>query len=582
LPGTITANVTTTAQYADSATPGAPSVTGVTPTRSTTPTWSWVSGGGGNGTFRHQLDGAAGTWTETTATSFTPAAALPDGTHALYVQERNTVGNWSASGVFSIVVDTVPPTVTGLADDDTPTRSKTWTWGATKEIVTYRHGIDTNPVGVPSGDYGAVTSATQATGDGAYYLHVQAKDDAGNESGVVTVHAVLDNTAPAAPAVTGSGLVHTATPTWTWTGGGGGNGTFRCQIDGTAGAWTQTTALSFTAAAALSDGLHALYVEERDTAGNWSAAGSFATEVDAYCFVRYSAEGGGTLTGNADQVVPYGGSTTAVTVTATAGHAFWGWNDGSMDNPRSDTNVTTDRLIVATFIDIVPPAGEFQAAVEQDAVGAGQGWWDFTGHYATTVQDLALELDLVHDTAGRLNGTGTCGLDKDGAIPVLIRGNVCGRAGSVVATLMLRNAEPAAGTTVMLSMVLTLDADSASLVGPVNGSVTVSDAKYAVDTTATLSLPEGMDGTWTLSFSLSQVADDVMGTAVLLLSNATEYSFEVRGMATDQAAVLALAGDPADPAARGIRIRTTITPLEGGQATLDVFSGTGYGQALAW
>lgn len=43
--------------------------------------------------------------------------------------------------------------------------------------------------------------------------------------------------------------------------------------------------------------------------------------------------------------------------------------------------------------------------------------------------------------------------------------------------------------------------------------------------------------------------------------------------------VLSLAGAPASNA---IKIKTTITPLEGGWARLESFSGTGYGQRLGW
>jgi hypothetical protein len=36
-----------------------------------------------------------------------------------------------------------------------------------------------------------LTSTTQAAGQGSYYIHVQAKDGAGNESDVVTTSAIL-------------------------------------------------------------------------------------------------------------------------------------------------------------------------------------------------------------------------------------------------------------------------------------------------------------------------------------------------------------------------------------------------------
>ena len=99
--------------------PNAPTVSGTTPTTDTTPTWSWTAGGGGNGAFRHKLDNNNLTTgaTQTTATSFTPGAALSVGTHTLYVQERDTAGNWSVSGSFAIVIDGPTPDISVLPTD---------------------------------------------------------------------------------------------------------------------------------------------------------------------------------------------------------------------------------------------------------------------------------------------------------------------------------------------------------------------------------------------------------------------------------------------------------------------------------
>jgi hypothetical protein len=96
----------------------------------------------------------------------------------------------------SLVLDTIPPAISGLSDDLNPTKSKTWTWSSDDEAAVYRFAIDQNSEGSPSGDYSDIITATQSSGDGTYYLHVQAKDAAGNESSVDTVSAILDNTAP--------------------------------------------------------------------------------------------------------------------------------------------------------------------------------------------------------------------------------------------------------------------------------------------------------------------------------------------------------------------------------------------------
>jgi hypothetical protein len=94
------------------AAPDVPKVSGTTPTSDTTPLWTWTSGeAGGTGLFRYKMDdddldnGA----TETAKTSFSPASVLSQGSHTLYVQEKNSADIWSESGSFTIEVDSGKP-----------------------------------------------------------------------------------------------------------------------------------------------------------------------------------------------------------------------------------------------------------------------------------------------------------------------------------------------------------------------------------------------------------------------------------------------------------------------------------------
>ncbi|OQX02531.1 MAG: hypothetical protein BWK80_57685, partial [Desulfobacteraceae bacterium IS3] len=94
------------------AAPGVPVVSGITPTDDTTPLWTWESGGaGGIGLFRYKMDdddlevGA----TETSKISFSPSAVQSQGKHTLYVQEKNDVGIWSASGSSAVEIDSGKP-----------------------------------------------------------------------------------------------------------------------------------------------------------------------------------------------------------------------------------------------------------------------------------------------------------------------------------------------------------------------------------------------------------------------------------------------------------------------------------------
>lgn len=97
----------------DSVAPPAPVVSSSTPTNDTTPTWTWVSGGAdGNGNYRYKLDDADLTSGATTTALLTyTSGVLAEGTHTLYVQERDNVGNWSPSGSYAVVVDTTSPDV---------------------------------------------------------------------------------------------------------------------------------------------------------------------------------------------------------------------------------------------------------------------------------------------------------------------------------------------------------------------------------------------------------------------------------------------------------------------------------------
>ncbi|OHA18808.1 MAG: hypothetical protein A2664_04865 [Candidatus Taylorbacteria bacterium RIFCSPHIGHO2_01_FULL_46_22b] len=112
--------------------------------------------------------------------------------------------------------DTTPPVISGLSNDITVRKSKTWSWNS-ESGATFRFLIDTTSNSSPSGSFSSVTTATRSTGTGTYYLHVQARDTAGNTSGTITVSVVLDNTAPVLSQITAVPLTGTnTTPSYTF------------------------------------------------------------------------------------------------------------------------------------------------------------------------------------------------------------------------------------------------------------------------------------------------------------------------------------------------------------------------------
>lgn len=135
---------------------------------------------------------------------------LAEDTHTLFVIGKDTAGNWQSTDSATTTtwtVDTTAPVITELTDDLTPTQIKTWTWDDTDaSSTTFRYLIDQNETCTPTGDFTDTKTATKNGVDGTWYIHVQAKDAAENESDVVTVLGVLDNTAPPASASPAGGL----------------------------------------------------------------------------------------------------------------------------------------------------------------------------------------------------------------------------------------------------------------------------------------------------------------------------------------------------------------------------------------
>ncbi len=66
--------------------------------------------------------------------------------------------------------------------------------------------------------------------------------------------------------------------------------------------------------------------------------------------LQYLAGTGGTISGIADQTVPYGGSGTTVAAVPSTGYHFVRWSDGNTTAARADTNVTASRTVSAAFL----------------------------------------------------------------------------------------------------------------------------------------------------------------------------------------------------------------------------------------
>ena len=65
--------------------------------------------------------------------------------------------------------------------------------------------------------------------------------------------------------------------------------------------------------------------------------------------LTYTAGANGSITGTSPQTVNYGANGSAVTAVPETGYQFVSWSDGSIANPRTDTNVTSDITVTADF-----------------------------------------------------------------------------------------------------------------------------------------------------------------------------------------------------------------------------------------
>lgn len=297
--------------------------------------------------------------------------------------------------------------------------------------------------------------------------------------------------------------------------------------------------------------------------------------------VRFAAGDDGAVEGPGSQTVRFGCSALPVTAVPGCGYVFDRWSDGVAANPRTLSNVTQDQMLTAVFrvAGAVGPRGEFLAVVD----ARSRALWVLTGTYPASAPSCPFVLNLVHDARGRLGGLATVTLDANHACDLGVRGCARGSEGSVTMRCTMRGAGARKADTAPLMLNLAVTTACGELEGWMRGSIAKDDGPTPVDEEVVLPLPGDMDGTWRLRFRLDEARRGIAGTAVLRLSNGVEHTFAVRGRTgPNHVVVLSLTGAATDPAARAIKIKTTITPLEGGWARLESFSGRAYGQALAW
>jgi hypothetical protein len=217
-------------------------------------------------------------------------------TYHMNVRAIDLAGLTSTSASSSFTIPGVV-NVTGVANDPTPTQTKTWNWACDNAPCEYRHLINTTATHDFDGEaFGATTTDSQLVGDGTYYLHVQARRTAGDfdVSATLNLSVIIDNTPPTNPGAIALADTYTTnattSPSFTWGASTDTNGVFDYEVGiGTTAGATDTqaftsdgsdTGASPTGLALIEGQSYYATVRALDEAGNVSGQ----TNSTAFCY----------------------------------------------------------------------------------------------------------------------------------------------------------------------------------------------------------------------------------------------------------------------------------------------------------
>ncbi|MHB9862312.1 DNRLRE domain-containing protein [Streptomyces sp. YIM S03343] len=242
---------------------------------------------------------AGTTVTQTSAT--VSATDRTDGTWYVHAAARNAAGLWSPTQTFPFNVDTTAPGTATVMSSTHPlsastyaSRTASFTWTApsdTSGVSAYAVTVDQSGSTLPSSTdttQSAASFTSTVSGDGTWYLHVRARDKAGNWSASAAHYAfTVDSTLGLLPAVTSSThpdqtAAYTATgfkATWTTSAAAAG---YSCTVDSSATTVPDTTVGSTTASytGTVAQGTWYLHVRAVNSAGAWGPAAHYRFTVD--------------------------------------------------------------------------------------------------------------------------------------------------------------------------------------------------------------------------------------------------------------------------------------------------------------
>ena len=400
-------------------------------------------------------------------TATIPAAVvngLTEGRHVVWIEARDTQGNWGAPVSVELTVDrtgpvTAPPSVAPNPNNGTvplsgsvpAVRISASTMVDASSTIdraeAFIDSVGANGTGIPliagdglfndlnEGGYADIPLATvKALSNGTHTVHVHARDVAGNWA-TASAQLLVDKTVPVAggfsltpnPTAGGSQAAATATVTDAWTAPAAAEW-FVGATDPGAGRANAVTGVSSTGAGPyaltgsldvsnLSEGVSTLRIRVRDRAGNWSALTNVAVTVRGPVF--FSTAGSTNppgVAGTADDADIYGWSGTAYSRV----HDLSALGVPASANVDGYDRVDATHFYLSFAADVTIPG--LGAVQDEDVVYYSAGTWstyfDATARGMTAAnQDLdAISVvggTLYFSTAGNTNPPGVTGTADD-------------------------------------------------------------------------------------------------------------------------------------------------------------------------
>ncbi|OPG10475.1 hypothetical protein B1R27_02200 [Streptomyces sp. GKU 895] len=243
---------------------------------------------------------SAGTTVTQTSTAVS-ATDRTDGTWYVHAAALNKAGLWSTTQTFPFNVDTTAPGAPAVTSSTHPlsastyaSRTAAFTWTApsdTAGVSAYAVTVDQSGTTLPSSTattQSAASYTATVSSDGTWYLHVRARDKAGNWSATAAHYGfTVDSTLGLLPKITSSThpdqtAAYKATgfqAAWTTSAAAAG---YSYIVDSSATTVPDTTADSATAtySSTVAQGTWYLHVRAVNSAGTWGTAAHYRFTVD--------------------------------------------------------------------------------------------------------------------------------------------------------------------------------------------------------------------------------------------------------------------------------------------------------------